>query len=207
MQDDIVYLYKHDNNEQRDGFEYLKRDHVRIRAAFDAFRDAKTFEQKKLVVKNRLIKILSQHESLEERYVTPLYRAHLDHGNIIADKILVDDQLGKEIMRFVMILIHNSSFLETCNPDEDPRIFELMVNRLRDLELDHLKFEEEEIFGVMQKKLDVKSLQELEDTLANAHASAPTHPHPQAPNKGIAAKVTHSIAGLVDSLSDKWSTS
>lgn len=83
----------------KDGLDFLIQEHETIRSLFTQYEEAKTIEEKKKIV-DQFIPLISQHASLEEQYLYPLFRTHIGgaRGNAIADRNIMDDQVNKEIM-------------------------------------------------------------------------------------------------------------
>jgi hypothetical protein len=69
----------------------------------------------------------------------------------------------------------------------------------------HIDEEEGDLFPKVRDALGRKALQELGDAMANVRESAPTHPHPRAPDEPPANAVTSVVAGAVDRVGDNLS--
>jgi hypothetical protein len=62
----------------------------------------------------------------------------------------------------------------------------------------HVEEEEQEFFPQVREALGRKTLAELGDLLAQAKKTAPTRPHPKAPDEPPGNAITGLVAGLID---------
>lgn len=76
------------------------------------------------------------------------------------------------------------------------------VTRLQEVVDHHVQEEESEVFPAVREALTKTRLNELGTAMNRKKESAPTRPHPHAPNEGIAAEVAGAVAGVVDRVRD-----
>ncbi|MEU0335927.1 hemerythrin domain-containing protein [Streptomyces sp. NPDC006193] len=133
---------------------------------------------------------LVRHSVAEEAYLYPAVREHLTGGDALADKELEDHAKAEQIMKD----------LEGCAAD-DPR-FDMLVTQLMHEIRSHVADEEQNLFPQLEAACPADALMELGDKVRRAKKTAPTRPHPAAPDKPPANKLLAPGAGLVDRMRD-----
>ncbi|MBT2453354.1 hemerythrin domain-containing protein [Streptomyces sp. ISL-86] len=136
---------------------------------------------------------LVRHSVAEEAYLYPAVREHLPEGDALADKELEDHAAAEQIMKD----------LEGCDAD-DPRFNELINKLMTDIRA-HVTDEETNLFPRLRAMCSAETLAELGDKVRTAKKTAPTRPHPSAPDKPPANKLLAPGVGLVDRLRDMMS--
>ncbi|MBT2405237.1 MULTISPECIES: hemerythrin domain-containing protein [unclassified Streptomyces] len=136
---------------------------------------------------------LVRHSVAEEAYLYPAVREHLPEGDALADKELEDHAAAEQIMKD----------LEGCDAD-DPRFNELINKLMTDIRA-HVTDEETNLFPRLRAMCSAETLAELGDKVRTAKKTAPTRPHPSAPDKPPANKLLAPGIGLVDRLRDMMS--
>lgn len=117
-------------------------------------------------------------------------REHVAGGNALADKELADHADVEKLLKE----------LEGTREDE-PRFTELC--RLLATEvLTHVADEEERLFPALAQYCGADMLDELGDKVRSAKRTAPTRPHPSAPDTPPANKLLAPGVGLVDRARD-----
>ncbi|WP_327320567.1 hemerythrin domain-containing protein [Streptomyces sp. NBC_01235] len=133
---------------------------------------------------------LVRHSVAEEEYLYPAVREHLPGGDALADKELEDHARAEQIMKD----------LEGREPD-DPEFDRLIGMLMREIR-EHLADEEQNLFPRLRATCPADALDELGDKVRKAKKTAPTRPHPSAPDKPPANKLVAPGTGLVDRLRD-----
>ncbi|MER6328579.1 hemerythrin domain-containing protein [Streptomyces sp. NPDC001034] len=136
---------------------------------------------------------LVRHSVAEEAYLYPAVREHLDGGDALADKEIEDHAQAEQIMKD----------LEGLPPD-DPR-FDTLMARLTSEIRSHLADEERDLFPKLEAACAADALTDLGDKVRRAKKTAPTRPHPSAPDAPWANKLLAPGTGLVDRMRDALS--
>ena len=124
-----------------------------------------------------LVTELVRHEVAEEVVVFPAVRADAPDGAVMVEPRL-REQAGAERMLAAM---------EALKPDSPE--FADALTELSTAVLEHAAAEEREIFPLLRQAESVDALFELAERYEKAKASAPTHPHPHAPDTPPANKI------------------
>ncbi|WP_055587957.1 hemerythrin domain-containing protein [Peterkaempfera griseoplana] len=133
---------------------------------------------------------LVRHSVAEEQYLYPAVRSHVPDGGALADKELQDHAAAEQTMKD----------LEGCDaghPDFD-RTVERLMREIRD----HVRDEEDNLFPKLRAACPPEMLQDLGDKVRRAKKTAPTRPHPSAPDKPPMNKLLAPGAGMVDRIRD-----
>lgn len=136
-----------------------------------------------------LVKELSVHAAVEEMAVYPAIRKAFSTGDQWVDADLADHQAMKEIL----------VRLDGADPD-DPNVATDAEALGTALEA-HVS-EEEVQLTELRGRLSPQLFTEMAEAAEKARASAPTHPHPNAPSGGLGATVAGGAASLVDKARD-----
>jgi hemerythrin superfamily protein len=136
---------------------------------------------------------LVKHSVAEEAYLYPAVRQHVQNGDEIADKELEDHAAAERTMKD----------LESREAD-DPE-FDTLITRLMTEIRAHVADEEGNLFPRLREACPAETLNELGDKVRQAKKTAPTRPHPSAPDKPPADKLLAPGVGLVDRLRDALS--
>ncbi|WP_327281517.1 MULTISPECIES: hemerythrin domain-containing protein [unclassified Streptomyces] len=136
---------------------------------------------------------LVRHSVAEEAYLYPAVREHLPDGDAVADRELADHAAAEQLMKD----------LEGCDAD-DPRFDGLLDKLMADVR-EHMADEEDHLFPRLRAACPPEVLGELGDKVRTAKKTAPTRPHPSAPDKPPANKILAPGMGLVDRLRDMMS--
>lgn len=131
---------------------------------------------------------LVRHSVAEEQYLYPAVREHVKGGDAMADKEVADHQRVEELLKL----------LEVAKPGD--REFDDIVRKVIDEVSAHVKDEEDRLFPELVEVCSQEYLFELGDKVRAAKATAPTRPHPDAPDSKLASTAT----GLVDRLRDMF---
>ncbi|MGW5679939.1 hemerythrin domain-containing protein [Streptomyces sp. NPDC003860] len=133
---------------------------------------------------------LIRHSVAEEQYLYPAVREYVDGGDSLADKELRDHAAVEELLKKL-----------EGRRAKDP-LFDDLVVQLRMEVNAHVRDEEDRLFPELAAATTPKTLDELGDKIRKAKRTAPTRPHPHAPNTPPANKILGPGVGLVDRARD-----
>lgn len=175
-----------------DVLKLLKSDHDKVEKLFKDYEETtdRAIKTRRRLVDD-MIEELSVHAAVEEQVLYPVARELSDDA---ADQALE----SLEEHHVVKVLLAE---LEKIGPENErfhPKVTVLMENVRH-----HVTEEEEELFPMMRKALDTDTLDGMADAIETARETAPTHPHPTAPDEPPANLVIGAVAGLVDRIRDK----
>lgn len=178
-----------------DAITLLKDDHRTVEKLFKRFEkagDRAHAEQREVV--GRIIHELSVHAAIEEQLFYPVTRAVVDDVEDIALESLEEHHIVKWVL----------AELEDLDPADER--YRAKVTVLIENVRHHVEEEESDYFPKVREQLGRKALGELGDAMAEAKASAPTHPHPRAPDTppgntanlavGVVDRIGDTVAGL-----------
>ena len=174
-----------------DAITLLKNDHQTVEKLFKRFEktgDGAHVERRTIV--DKIIEELSKHAAIEEQIFYPVTRATIDD---IDDDVLE----ALEEHHVVKWLLDE---LEHMDPAAER--FKAKVTVLIENVRHHVKEEEGDYFPKVRAELGRNDLADLGDVMADAKKTAPTHPHPEAPDTFPANVATGAAAGMVDRVSD-----
>jgi hemerythrin superfamily protein len=137
-----------------------------------------------------LVPALVRHEVAEEVVVYPTIRSEAPDGDAEVEPRLKEQQQAEEML----------SSMEELDPASDE--FGQKLRQLRDDVLEHAEAEEQNIFPLLRALEHEEERAELGARYEKAKASAPTHPHPNAPNTPPGNKVLGPIAAFADKIRD-----
>ena len=137
-----------------------------------------------------LVPALVRHEVAEEVVVYPTIRKESPDGDAEVEPRLKEQQQAEEML----------SSMEKLDPEGDE--FGEMLMRLRDDVLEHAQAEEQSIFPLLRALEHEEERADLGARYEKAKASAPTHPHPNAPDTPPGNKVVGPIAAFADKVRD-----
>jgi hemerythrin superfamily protein len=133
---------------------------------------------------------LVRHSVAEEAYLYPAVREHVAGGDALADKELQDHARAEQMMK-------DLEGYEAGDADFD-RLIGMLMSEIRE----HIADEEQNLFPRLRAACPPDALDTLGDKVRTAKKTAPTRPHPSAPDKPPANKLLAPGAGLVDRLRD-----
>jgi hemerythrin superfamily protein len=174
-----------------DAITLLKGDHKTVAdlfKRFDKLGDAAHAEKRKIV--DEIIRELSIHASIEETAFYPTARAVSED----VEQAVLESLEEHHVVKWLL------SELEDMDPSHER--FDAKVSVLRESVEHHVEEEEREWFPKLRKTLDRTTLQELGAVLASAKETAPTRPHPRAPDAGPAVQVAGAFSALLDRVRD-----
>lgn len=168
----------------------LVTDHREVEELFGRIEALPPGDKNRKVLADQATIELVRHSVAEEAYLYPAVREHMAHGDALADKELDDHSKAEQIMKD----------LEGCDAD-DPE-FDRLIGQLMTEIRSHVADEEENLFPGLRAACPADALDTLGDKVRQAKKTAPTRPHPSAPDKPPANKLLAPGVGLVDRLRD-----
>ncbi len=177
-----------------DAITLLRTDHKAVEVLFKRFEKAgdRALVEKRQIV-DRIIEALSVHSAIEEQVFYPVARATVPDTERISLESLEEHHVVKWLLS------------ELADMDPAHERFDAKVTVLIENVRHHVKEEETEFFPLMRAGLGRKAMADLGAALENAKKTAPTHPHPRAPDAPPANALVGAIAGVVDRVGDNLS--
>lgn len=166
----------------------LKADHREVEhllGRFDAV-PAATREDYFCEVVNELVR----HEVAEELVVYPALRSDAPDGGPQADARISEQSEAEQ-------LLSSMEGLDAQSPE-----FSAKFVQLRTAVLDHAQAEETQTFPLLTQAEPPAKLESLGERYERAKASAPTHPHPHAPDTPPGNKLLGPVAAVLDRARD-----
>lgn len=173
-----------------DAVELLEHDHRMVEQLFTDYRAAASDRQRRGVVEI-VVRELSKHAALEELIVYPLARKVLPDGDREIDEHLAEHLSVKKTL---------AALDELSTGDE--RTGGLLADLEREI-AEHIREEEGELFPQLREALDQRALDELGEALDKAKQTAPTRPHPKAPDTPPGLALAGPVAAIYDRLRDR----
>jgi hemerythrin superfamily protein len=172
-----------------DAVELLQHDHRMVEQLFRDYHSAASAQQRRGVVEI-IVRELSKHAALEELMVYPLARRVLPEG---------DQEIGEHLAEHMSVKQTLLALDKASDGDETDR---LMADLRREIE-HHVAEEEGELLPRLRERLDRQALEELGRELDKAKATAPTRPHPHAPDQPPGLAMAAPVAAVYDQLRDR----
>ncbi|MCC2274548.1 hemerythrin domain-containing protein [Streptomyces sp. ET3-23] len=176
-----------------DVIQELTTDHREVEEIFSRIETLPSgAEQRKDLADQATIELV-RHSVAEEMHLYPAVRQYLANGDALADKEIEDHAKAEQIMKD----------LEGCKPGEPDfgRLVTALISEVRD----HIEDEELILFTQLRQAAGAEELQKLGDKVRTAKKTAPTRPHPSAPDTPPGNKLLAPGAGLVDRVRDLFS--
>ncbi|MDQ4070923.1 MAG: hemerythrin domain-containing protein [Actinomycetota bacterium] len=173
-----------------DAITLLKQDHKTVEKLFKQFEKAKQpAEQRKLA--ERVVKELSVHAAIEEMVFYPAVRERVPE----TEDMVLESLEEHHIVKWVL------SELDGMKPDHER--FKAKMTVLIENVRHHVEEEETDLFPKVRKAVGRKELGEIGDAMEKAKKTAPTRPHPKAPDTPPGNLVAGPAAGVVDKAREK----
>ncbi|AEW99434.1 hemerythrin domain-containing protein [Streptantibioticus cattleyicolor] len=173
-----------------DAVELLKHDHRMVEQLFRDHHAAASDEQRRAVVE-LLVRELSKHAALEELLVYPLARRVTPDGGAEIDRHLLEHLDVKRTL-YALDRLPVGSGKE-----------EALMSTLRGEVEEHVREEESVLLPRLADALGPQDLDDLGQVLDKAKQTAPTRPHPHAPDEPPALTLAAPVAALYDRLRDR----
>ncbi|MFD8804208.1 hemerythrin domain-containing protein [Streptomyces sp. NPDC059597] len=171
----------------------LVTDHREVEELFGKMEGLPVGDGNRKVYADQATIELVRHSVAEEEYLYPAVRKHLPDGDTLADEETEDHAKAERLMK-------DLEGHEATDPEFD-RLVEALMTEIRA----HIADEEKNLFPRLRAACGPEVLDELGDKVRRAKKTAPTRPHPAAPDKPPANKILAPGAGLVDRLRDALS--
>ncbi|MFE9452759.1 hemerythrin domain-containing protein [Streptomyces sp. NPDC006739] len=171
----------------------LMTDHREVEEIFGRIAALPPGDKERKVLADQATIELVRHSVAEEAYLYPAVRQHLTGGDALADKEIEDHSKAEQIMK-------DLEALEADEPEFD-RLISSLMTEIRS----HVADEEQNLFPRLEAACPPEALDDLGDKVRRAKKTAPTRPHPSAPDHPPANKLLAPGTGLVDRLRDALS--
>ncbi|MFE7767105.1 hemerythrin domain-containing protein [Streptomyces sp. NPDC057438] len=171
----------------------LTTDHGEVEEMFGEIEALPSGDPRRKEYADKVTIELVRHSVAEEAYLYPAVREHVPDGDAIADRELEDHAEAERTLKA----------LERCDAD-DPD-FDLLITQLMTEIRSHIRDEEENLFPRLRASCSAEALDKLGEKVRTAKKTAPTRPHPAAPDTPPANKLLAPGMGLVDRMRDALS--
>jgi hemerythrin superfamily protein len=171
----------------------LTGDHEEVEQIFTNIEALPSGDSRRKEYADRATMELVRHSVAEEAYLYPAVRQHLAGGDALADSELADHAAAERTMKD----------LEGCAADHPD--FDMLIAKLMSEIREHVMDEETNLFPRMRENCTPEMLTDLGDKVRQAKKTAPTRPHPAAPDKPPLNKLLAPGVGLVDRVRDALS--
>ncbi|SBT51232.1 hemerythrin domain-containing protein [Micromonospora auratinigra] len=182
-----------DTQTGRDVVDVLMADHREVEAIFVELESRQGTPEHRRQLADVVIAELVRHSVAEEAYVYPAARTSLPDGDQIAEHEISEHADAERTMKE----------LESLDPS-DARFDELLAHLTRTIR-HHVREEESDLFPRLRAACAQEELVELAGKVNAAKKTAPTRPHPAAPDHPPANKLLAPGTGLVDRMRDALS--
>lgn len=154
-----------------DALTLLRNDHKTVKDLFRKFEKAgKNAVKTKQDLVEKLIEELSVHAVIEEQVFYPAIREEVPE----TEDLVLESLEEHHVVKWTL------SELDGMSPEEER--FTAKVTVLMESVLHHAEEEEQDLFPKVREAMGRKALGELGDRLEQAKKTAPTRPHPKAPD-------------------------
>ncbi len=171
-----------------DAIQLVKKDHKTVEALFKQFERAEKAEKhselKRIV--RELIKELSVHAAIEEQILYPAMR----EGDEDAEDDVLEALEEHHLVKLTLLE------LDKMSPKDERYCAKVTV--LMENVRHHVEEEEEELLPKLRELLEPKKLKELGELMEKAKRTAPTRPHPAAPDEPPGNLFAGAISALYD---------
>jgi hemerythrin superfamily protein len=176
------------NTANNDIVDRLLSDHQQVKQMFSRMEQGGTSMAREMFWE--LTNELVRHEVAEEEIVYPVVRKTLPDGDRVADERIKEQSEAEELLKQ----------MEKAGADDAS--FPANFQKLHQAVLQHAEKEEQTVFGPMRGAVDIEEREKLGSRYEKAKASAPTHPHPSAPDTPPGNVALGPVAALVDRARD-----
>jgi hemerythrin superfamily protein len=173
-----------------DAIELLCHDHRMVEQLFRDYQAARSDTQRRGVVEI-VVRELSKHAALEELMFYPLAKKVLPDG-----RREIEEHLAEHLSVKKTLLA-----LDELSVGDD-QTDGLMAELQREIE-HHVADEEGGLMPKVRKAVDEQALDELGQALDKAKQTAPTRPHPHAPDQLPGLALAGPVAAIYDRLRDR----
>lgn len=176
------------NAAPRDAIAILKADHRRVTDLFDKFESLgdRAHKSRETIVE-QIIEELAVHAGIEEAVLYPALRERFAASE---ESDVLEALEEHHVVKLLLAELQSM-------PSESDR-YTAKVTVLREIVDHHVDEEEDELFKQVRREFSRSELVELGDELTAARASAPTRPHPSAPDTPPGNIVANVLAAPLD---------
>ncbi|MFN2614934.1 MAG: hemerythrin domain-containing protein [Actinomycetota bacterium] len=155
-----------------DAITFLKHDHREVEGLFARYRKlgSRSTKTKEEIVQ-KVIRELSIHAAIEEQLVYPQMEQMMGQGKKKVDHALDEHQEVKEML----------AQLEQMTAEDEQ--MDTIMEKLEESVSEHVEEEETDLFPKFAKVAGREELEQMGEQLRMAKRTAPTRPHPNAPNR------------------------
>ncbi|NBM18721.1 hemerythrin domain-containing protein [Streptomyces sp. GC420] len=171
----------------------LTTDHREVDSLFERIEALPAGDRRRRELADELTIELVRHSVTEEQYLYPAVRRFVDDGDDMADQEIAEHAEMERMLKE----------LEGCEPD-DAR-FDILIARLKSSVSAHITDEEDRLFNLLAEACSAEFLERLGGKVRAAKKTAPTRPHPAAPDTPPADRILDPGAGMVDRMRDMLS--
>src|SRR2546430_2607663 len=169
-----------------DALALLKKDHQTVEKLFARFEKRPSKE-----IADRFVRELSMHAAVEEQLFYPALRQLAEAEDLEEAEDEVLEALEEHrVAKWVLSEIEGL--------DKDDERFEAKCMVLIESVRHHVKEEEGPLFRFARRLLDRSQLAELGKVLRKAKGTAPTRPHPRAPDEPPGNVLAGGVAAILD---------
>jgi hemerythrin superfamily protein len=169
-----------------DAITLLKQDHKTVERLFKQFEKSEDDPKQSRKVADEIIKELSVHAAIEEQIFYPAVREAMPDADDTILEALEEHHVAKWLL----------SEIDGMPPTAER--FRAKTTVLIESVRHHVEEEEQELFPEVRKAMKRKPLQELGAQMEEAKKTAPTKPHPKAPDEPPANVAANAGAAVVD---------
>lgn len=176
-----------------DVIDELTTDHREVEELFGRIEALPPGHEDRKVYADQATIELVRHSVAEEEHLYPAVREHLADGDAIADREIDDHSRAEQIMK------------DLEGREAGDAEFDRLMGRLMTEIRSHVADEEGNLFPQLRAACTPDALNGLGDKVRQAKKTAPTRPHPSAPDEPPANKLLAPGAGMVDRMRDALS--
>lgn len=168
----------------------ITQDHRSVESVFGELEQRTGTPGHRRDLADHVIAELVRHSVAEEMYMYPAAREALADGDKIADHEIEEHAEAEKVMKS----------LDGVDPNDD-KFDQLLGTLITDIR-HHVEDEETNLLPKLQQACSEEQLRDLGEKVLKAKETAPTRPHPAAPDKPPANKILGPGAALVDRMRD-----
>ncbi|HVU75025.1 MAG TPA: hemerythrin domain-containing protein [Mycobacteriales bacterium] len=179
------------NGAQRDAIAVLTADHRTVDQLFTKLeRTGDGAKKERADLAEQIVRELSIHAAIEELVFYPTVR----QLNKDIESMVLESLEEHHVVKWICDELHG------MKPDAER--FTAKATVLKETVQHHVEEEESDLFPKVRKAMDVDALTELGERLEQAKVSAPTRPHPKAPDTPP-GNLANPAVGVVDRVRDR----
>lgn len=176
--------------ERTDMIDMLIQDHRAVEKAFTELESGRGSSEQRRDLADHIITELVRHSIAEEQYLYPTAREALPNGDELADHEISEHAEAERVMK------------DLEKADAGGSEFDDLASSLISAIRHHVTDEENDLFPKLRSACSGTQLMELGEKIQQAKQTAPTRPHPAAPDRPPMNKILAPGAGLVDRARD-----